>query len=54
MALRSDSEIEDELNVPDPEDVVGGISKFPSMTYEQGVDAALRWVLGWEDEPPFK
>ena len=30
-------------------------SKFPGMTYEQGVDEALQWVLGdlLDDEFPY-
>ena len=29
-----------------------GGSKWPGMTYEQGVEAALMWITGvWEDNP---
>lgn len=28
------------------------IEKFPAMTYEQGVEAALSWVLGETDDTP--
>lgn len=27
-------------------------SKFPGMTYEEGVSAALDWVIGLEDMNP--
>ena len=27
-------------------------SKYPGMTYEQGIVEALRWVLGEQDDPP--
>ena len=27
-------------------------SKFPGMTYEQGIDACLRWLRGDEDDNP--
>ena len=27
-------------------------TKFPAMTYEQGVEAALRWAAGDTDEDP--
>lgn len=30
----------------------GGASRWPAMTYEQGVDVALRWALGETDEDP--
>jgi hypothetical protein len=29
-----------------------GRSRWPGMTYEQGVDAALRWATGASDEAP--
>lgn len=44
-------QIEAELDrIPEPD----GPSRWPSMTYEQGVDAALRWVLGHIDERPME
>ena len=27
---------------------------WPGMSYEQGVDAALRWAMGWTDEVPME
>ena len=51
MATRTEREIEDMLNNGLP-DGAEGRSKWPGMTYEQGVDAAVRWVLGWTDENP--
>lgn len=35
------------------EQVVTGATKWPGMTYEQGVGAALDWVLGDREEKPF-
>lgn len=32
----------------------GGVSKWPGMTYEEGVSAALRWVSGDTDEHPME
>jgi hypothetical protein len=32
------------------EQIHAGGSKFPGMSYEEGVEAALRWVL-WDDSP---
>ena len=29
-----------------------GLSKFPGMTYEQGVESAVRWMLGDDDTNP--
>lgn len=31
-----------------------GATAVGGMTYEEGVDNALRWVLGDEDEPPIE
>ncbi len=50
--MRSDAEIRRELGNMDPDAVAGSGSKFPGMSYEQGVDAALRWALGDTDERP--
>lgn len=34
--------------------VMEGGSKYPAMTYEEGVVAALLWVLGEGDEKPME
>lgn len=31
-----------------------GRSSVPGETYEAGVDAALRWAVGWSDEHPLE
>ena len=31
-----------------------GRSKWSAMSYEQGVDNALRWAIGETDEPPIE
>lgn len=49
--MRSDEEAEAMLNDGLP-DGAENPSKWPGMTYEQGVDAAARWLLGWTDENP--
>lgn len=48
---RTDDEIEAELDngLPDGCDVP---TAYPGMTYEQGVDHALRWAAGWTDDKP--
>jgi len=30
-----------------------GTSRFPSMTYEEGVQAAIDWVTGQTDDNPY-
>ena len=30
-----------------------GHSRYPGMTYEEGVRAGIEWALGLADEPPF-
>lgn len=50
--MRTVQEISDELDKVDGDASAGGPSKWPGMNYEQGVDAALRWALGWTDETP--
>ena len=46
---RTDEEIDDTLN-----DAVETQGRWPGMTYEQGVEAALRWVTGEEDLNPLE
>jgi len=47
----SDNDVENLLDECIEQDIIGG-SRFAQMTYEQGVDAALRWVIGLADEHP--
>ena len=51
MAKPTDDEIEDVIQWA-TESTTNGASKFPGMTYEEGVDAALRWAKGETDERP--
>lgn len=49
--MRTQEEIDEQLNkAADVAD--SGISQWPGMTYEQGVDNALRWVTGQVDDRP--
>lgn len=49
---RSNEEIDEALGICiDAE--AEGTSQYPGMTYEDGVKAALEWVIGETDEPPF-
>jgi hypothetical protein len=29
-------------------------SQWPGMSYEQGVEAAISWLLGWSDDNPME
>lgn len=53
--LKSRDDIENELaRAQDLREAQGGVPKWPGMTYEQGVEAALLWVLGDSDDPPIE
>jgi predicted secreted Zn-dependent protease len=48
---RSEQEIEDTLDKAAGQVAKGG-SKYPGMTYEEGVAQTLYWVTGQADENP--
>jgi hypothetical protein len=50
MLPRTKAEIEDVIGEAIDAEMEG--SKFPGMTYEQGVQAALQWVTGQSDDNP--
>jgi len=50
--MRSKFEIDDVLDLAMAAEHEG--TKWPGMSYEQGVSAALRWALGEEDENPME
>lgn len=50
---RSRSEIDEQMNET-VDAVDSGQSSFPGMSYEQGVDAALRWVTGDSNDAPME
>lgn len=50
---RTDSQINEQLNRA-IEVVDGGSTNWPGMSYEQGVDNALRWITGQTDDPPME
>lgn len=52
MAVRNEREIMAEYDELDPEAVANGKTNAPGMTYEQGVEAALRWAAGLSDDKP--
>ncbi len=51
--MRSDREIQKQLSVAD-EQTMEGTTKVPGMTYEDGVSAALRWVIEDTDDEPME
>lgn len=51
--MRSRQEIEEQLHLA-ADQVVEGRSKFSGMTYEEGVDNALRWALEDSDDKPME
>lgn len=51
--MRTPDEIEAQLRLAGPW-VLAGKSSLRSFTYEEGIDAALRWVTGASDVPPME
>ena len=52
MTRPRDKQLEDEENAA-ASDVEKGSSKYPGMSYAEGVADTLRWVLGVEDAAPY-
>jgi hypothetical protein len=46
-------QIDDQLNKAAEAEETGQ-SSWPGMTYEQGVDAAIRWMTGESDDLPME
>jgi hypothetical protein len=46
-------EIDEQLNLAAEAEESGG-SRWPGMSYEQGVSAALRWATGESNDPPME
>lgn len=51
MARPTPDEISEQENIAS-ENIDGGGSQWPGMSYEQGVVAAIRWMNGDDDVPP--
>jgi hypothetical protein len=49
--VRTAKEIQEMLDNGLPEGAVRA-TRWPAMTYEEGVDATVMWVLGHTDENP--
>lgn len=45
------TEMQDQLAKADDQ-IMEGNSKWPGMTFEEGVSHALRWAVGDDDVPP--
>lgn len=52
IEMRPQSEIDVQIDLAS--EAVDQNSKWPGMSYEQGVDAALRWVCGLSDDLPME
>ncbi len=50
--VRTDEEIDNVMNKALDASVEG--SKWPGMSYEEGIDAAIRWIVGLADEDPME
>jgi hypothetical protein len=48
--VRTNAEVDDLLNRASDAEMDG--SRFPGMSYEQGLLYAIRWLIGEEDEDP--
>jgi hypothetical protein len=51
--VRSDPEVDAQLNAA-AESEDSGVSRWPGMTFEQGVRRGIDWVLGNTDDPPIE
>lgn len=51
MAQPTTEDIQEERDTADLS-VMSGTTRFPGMTYEEGVQTALNWVLGDTDIKP--
>lgn len=50
IEMRPQAEIDEQMNKAN--DGVNDGSKWPGMSYEEGVEAALMWVCGLSDDEP--
>lgn len=53
MAIPDQDVVDGQLNLAS-ESMEKGSSRWPGMSYEQGVDAAIRWMMGESDEAPME
>ncbi len=53
IVVRSDKEIEEVENRA-AEAASEGRSAYPGMSYEEGIDAVMRWLYDMDADPPFE
>jgi hypothetical protein len=51
MTVRSQEEVNEQIDRAS-DNINKGISKYPGMTYEEGIRAAIDWMSGESDELP--
>lgn len=51
--VRSDDQVNEILNTCSESEETG-VSKFPSMTYEQGIEQAILWLTGQIENHPLE
>lgn len=49
--IKTKKEAEEQISIAE---VTAYNSKFPGMTYEDGIVAALTWMIGETDTPPME
>jgi hypothetical protein len=52
IKMREQSEIDEQINRA--AEAADSGSRWPGMSYEEGVDSALSWVCGLSDEAPME
>ncbi len=50
---RTDGEINDVLDACVDQEIKG-VSKWPGMTYEDGVSEAIHWIIGQTEDDPMQ
>jgi hypothetical protein len=51
LVVRSQADIDTVLNLAH-EAADDGVSAYPGMSYEDGIDAMYSWMTGFSDDPP--
>jgi hypothetical protein len=50
--MRTQQEIQDQIDLTRDPATGNPANRYPGMSYEEGVEAALLWVNGDSEEPP--
>lgn len=51
--VRNDDEVDEVLNAAGAQ-IEQGATKYSGLTYEDGVDAGIRWLTGHDDASPME